>query len=589
MGQLTSTLARFALAAPLAVVATGLVGRGLAHDRAERDTLDSCSRPTGKVVPEPQDLRSMDGRLEFDLSVENRQQPDGSMRYCYRLEDGSESPTLRLKPGDWLILRLHNHLSDLESAGGAAEPPPVHAHGRRSTDPCRSGAMSLLSTNLHFHGLTVPAVCHQDEVLRTSISPGDAPFEYRFRIPLDEPPGLYWYHPHIHGFSAQQVSGGASGALIIEGLEHAIPEVGGLPERILVIRDQNLAHPDAAPATLDAATTPFVDHDGDAANTGTGFGRPARDLSVNYVPVAYPEYPPATIAMKPGERQLWRILNASSVTYLNLSMIWTRGHWRREQFMGLVAVDGVPLNANGSPERSFQWRDRILVPPGARVEIIVNAPAEGTSAQLVTRYVDTGPAGENDPNRPLISIVTQADAPEPTSAMPAASAKLAPAKRAWIGSVAPARTRTLILSEEPVNPAEPNGAMRFYITLDGQTPKPFDPSSTVPNLVVHQGEVEDWIVENRSSELHAFHIHQIHFEIIEWLGIAVNEPFLRDTINVPYWTPNMTHYPSIKLRMDFRDPDTVGTFPYHCHLLDHEDAGMMGTIRVEATSALAAR
>ena len=71
--------------------------------------------------------------------------------------------------------------------------------------------------------LTVPPVCHQDDVLKTSIQPDDSPFEYRLRIPADEPPGLYWYHPHIHGFSKAQVLGGASGALIIEGLERAIP------------------------------------------------------------------------------------------------------------------------------------------------------------------------------------------------------------------------------------------------------------------------------------------------------------------------------------------------------------------------------
>jgi FtsP/CotA-like multicopper oxidase with cupredoxin domain len=555
-----------------------------AHAAAQQpDAFEPCARPAaGSTVPEPRDLRSVHGRLELDLSIENIQEPDGSTRYCYRLDDGSVSPTLRLRPGDWLVLKLKNRLTDLEQGGLAgASQHAAHVHDVLSADACRSGAMSPIVTNLHFHGLTVPAVCHGDEVLRTSIAPGGAPFEYRFRIPTDEPPGLYWYHPHIHGFSARQVSGGASGALIVEGLERAIPEVAGLPERVIVIRDQDVLHPDAPPAPVDAATTPFVDHDGDATNTGTGFGRPARDLSVNFVPVPYPDYPVATLAMKPGERQLWRVLNASSVTYLNLAMMWTRGHWRRAQFMGLVAVDGVPLNSSGSPERSFQWRDGVLIPPGARAELIVNAPFEGTKAQLVTRYVDTGPAGENDPNRPLIAIETRADAPEPASSMPPSSVPPAPARRPWIGSVTPARTRKLIFSEEPVDPAAPNGAMRFYLTVEGQTPKPFDPASTVPNIVVRQGDVEDWIIENRSSELHAFHIHQLHFEIIEWLGVAVNEPFLRDTINVPYWTAHMAQYPSIRLRMDFRDPATVGTFPYHCHLLDHEDAGMMGMIRVE--------
>ncbi|MEX6913292.1 multicopper oxidase domain-containing protein, partial [Pseudomonas aeruginosa] len=82
----------------------------------------------------------------------------------------------------------------------------------------------------------VPPVCHQDDVLKTSIQPDDAPFDYRLRIPDDAAPGLYWYHPHLHGFSKTQVLGGASGAIIIEGIERADPQLAGLPERVLVIR-----------------------------------------------------------------------------------------------------------------------------------------------------------------------------------------------------------------------------------------------------------------------------------------------------------------------------------------------------------------
>jgi FtsP/CotA-like multicopper oxidase with cupredoxin domain len=93
--------------------------------------------------------------------------------------------------------------------------------------------------------------------------------------------------------------------------------------------------------------------------------------------------------------------------------------------------------------------------------------------------------------------------------------------------------------------------------------------------------VEDWIIENRTQELHAFHIHQIHFMLLEWNGIPLDEPYLRDTINVAYWDGKSAQYPSVKVRMDFRDPGAVGTFVYHCHLLEHEDGGMMGLIRVE--------
>ena len=71
---------------------------------------------------------------------------------------------------------------------------------------------------------------------------------YRFRIPPDEPPGLYWYHPHVHGFTNPQVLGGASGAVIVDGIERANQELAGLHEQLFVIRDQELLHPEARPA-----------------------------------------------------------------------------------------------------------------------------------------------------------------------------------------------------------------------------------------------------------------------------------------------------------------------------------------------------
>ena len=124
------------------------------------------------------------------------------------------------------------------------------------------------------------------------------------------------------------------------------------------------------------------------------------------------------------------------------------------------------------------------------------------------------------------------------------------------------------------------------IAVQQKTPRPFDPAASAPDIVVRQGDIEDWIIENRTTELHAFHIHQIHFLLLEWFGLAVNEPFLRDTVNVPFHDAKVGVFPSVRVRMDFRDPDTVGTFVYHCHLLEHEDGGMMGTIRVEPASAV---
>jgi FtsP/CotA-like multicopper oxidase with cupredoxin domain len=567
MSNTGSSFARSAIVLLMTIAAAwGAASKASAADTG--DASDPCPRPApGSALPEPRDLRSQHGVLRVDLMVRNAREKDGSTRYCYVLADGTQSPTLRLNPGDLLILHLKNELTAAEPGAAVSKP----------ADPCTSGLMSAVSTNLHFHGLTVPPVCHQDDVLKTSIQPDDAPFEYRFRIPSDEPPGLYWYHPHIHGFSKAQVLGGASGALIIEGLERANRDVAGLPERVLVIRDQDLVNPDAPPSKSEPVVPKMlIDRDGDAANNGTGFGKPAKDLSVNFVPVPYPDYPPAILQMKPGERQLWRVLNASAITYLNLAVLFNRA----PQKLGIVAIDGVPLNQNGNPANAVEWRDHIGVPPGARVEFMVTGPPAGVSGLLVTRTVDTGQGGENDPNRALLSLIAAADAPEPAAALSANPKPLAHSTLPWLGDVPPARVRKLYFSEKLEDPNNPNSATTFYITVDGETPKEFDPTSDVPNIVVKQGDVEDWIIENRSAELHAFHIHQIHFLLLEWSGQRVDEPFLRDTVNVPYFNGRMLQYPNVRLRMDFRDPNTVGIFVYHCHLLEHEDGGMMGLIRV---------
>ena len=306
---------------------------------------EPCPRPsTGSVVTEPEDLRSHNGVLKVELTARNTKQADGSTRYCYIDENGAESPTLRVNPGDLVVLTLKNDLTAFGPDALTTAHQHMHMEAGKNENSCASNLMTRESTNLHFHGLTIPPVCHQDDVLHTSVQPGDAPFEYRFRIPENEPPGLYWYHPHIHGFTKEQVLGGASGAIIVEGIERADKAVAGLPERVLVIRDQDLLNPNAPPSKWEPVVPKMLfDRDGDAANTGTGFGKPAKDLSINFVPVPYPDYHPAIIEMKPDEQQLWRVVNASGITYLNLEVLFGR----TPQPLGLVAIDGVPLNANG--------------------------------------------------------------------------------------------------------------------------------------------------------------------------------------------------------------------------------------------------
>lgn len=263
----------------------------------QTSSVRSCPRPAaGSIVVEPQDLESHGGVLNVSLTYRNCFDEHGHIRYGYFDPSGREAPTLRLKPGDLLVLKLTNELSPSLPLPPTARAPMGMNHQHSAPSACGGGVMNSLSTNLHFHGLTIPPVCHQDDVLQTFIPPDHKPFEYRFQIPPDEPPGMYWYHPHVHGLTSPQVLGGASGAIIVEGLGRANPHLAGLPERVLVIRDQDLINPNAIPRTSGNVPPPTVlrDTEGDILNTGTGEGKPAKDLSINFVPVPFPDYKPGS-------------------------------------------------------------------------------------------------------------------------------------------------------------------------------------------------------------------------------------------------------------------------------------------------------
>jgi len=461
--------------------------------------------------------------------------------------DGVQSPTLRVHPGDEINLTLRNELP----AASAGTPP--HTHGMDMQRGCTPGAMNSAATNLHFHGLDLPPTCHQDETLHTLVEPSDAGFEYRITIPKDQPPGLYWYHPHPHGYSEAQVLGGASGALIVEGIENETPDVAGLPERVVILRDQRV------PGLTE------VDED----------NGPGKNISINFVPVTNPFYRPARIVARPAERQFWRVLNASADSYFDVQIRFGAiiQDVREPQTLELIATDGVAAGARSQPSH-------ILIPPGARAEFIMTTPPLGTYAQLVTLSYDTGPDGEATPYRVIANITSSQDAAEEAH-MPAPGRSLAAGDRvAALGRAKPIRQRKLYFSEIPPDPAHPNTPPQYFITVEGATPAIFDMNFKDPNITVRAGTVEDWIVENRAHEAHVFHIHQLHFQVMERDGQNVNEPLLRDTVDVPYWDGKSPNYPSVKLRMDFRNRNIVGTFVYHCHILEHEDGGMMGTIQV---------
>jgi FtsP/CotA-like multicopper oxidase with cupredoxin domain len=463
---------------------------------------------------------------------------EGPPRYCYVTDDGIESPTLRVIPGDKLIIHLHNDLPAWSDAGGSASP----SHVEHNND-CAGMAMDPSFTNLHFHGMSIPPVCHQDDVIRTAIPTGHE-FDYRVTIPRDAAPGLYWYHPHPHGFNERQVQGGASGALIVEGIENAVPSVRSLHERVIVLRDQTRVETGPPRPTV-----------------------PAWDISANFVPVIYPNNEPARIEVAPDRKELWRVLNAAADVIFNLQVV-VNG---KAQPVEVIAVDGVPI----SQASKLPNRDTIFLPPGARAEFVVTTPQTSEHAELVTRAWDTGPQGDNDTERTIADI-------EPSGHDK--NEKQRTVQTSGLSSNYIAKIpdtlirRRLYFSQLSGNAQDADLFVLYFITVVGQSPAPYKMGSP-PNIVIHQGDVEDWIIENRSAEDHVFHIHQIHFKVLEVNGKPVDDPTMRDTIDVPYWS-GTGPYPSVKLRMDFRNPNIEGTFLYHCHILKHEDMGMMGSIQV---------
>ena len=491
----------------------------------------------GSVVKDALSLNSVNGVLDAEFTMRHSVDTGGFNHYCLNYENGKtevEAPTLRLNQGDRLVLDVKDRIESDDDSSGMA------GMDMSGTPTCGdTGTPTLSSTNVHFHGLNVPPICHQDDVLTTLIQPNKPAFRFDIQIPKNEPPGLYWYHPHVHGFTEFQVNGGAAGALVVEGMEKVRPEVAGLPERVFVIRQQYLV--------------PWVPG--------------PYQLTINYQVAAAPTFPDPIIQMKPNQKEFWRVANATIQDFMPLQVQFNG----KPQQLELIALDGYPLEKP-------RFQDTILVPPAGRAEFIVKAPSQdnvatlsSNSIRLVQQEILTSRRTSQKSRSARKQRRHQARmTPEANSGPP-----IGPIKFAGLDQVKPTTQRKLYFSEEF---GGTNGPIQFYITVDGQKQKVFEPNEK-PVITTKVGAVEDWTIENRALETHAFHIHQIHFQVLEVDGKPVTNQDFRDTIEIPYWS-GTGPYHSVKVRMDFRDPTIAGTFVFHCHILLHEDLGMMHKILV---------
>ncbi|HEX2593328.1 MAG TPA: multicopper oxidase domain-containing protein [Rhizomicrobium sp.] len=530
----------------------------IAPTAAMADTI--CPRATaGAEVPVPPELSSTNNVLEVSFDYLTTVDDLGRTLFCFKTPDGKESPTLRVHPGDTIVM----HVTDKIPA------PPLGAAEKMSnaSTQCGAAVMTDASVNLHFHGLNISPKCHSDETIHTLINSGET-FTYKLKIPDNEPPGLYWYHPHVHGIASSAVQGGASGLIVVEGIENVQPAVGGLAERLITIRDQQLGKPDVV----------------------TNRDAPFWDVSVNYVPVDYPDYNASVVRMKAGTSEFWRVANSTANTILDLKLLYDGV----PQPIQIVGFDGVPTGSqNGTRQGTIVTQKDILLPTAGRVEFIVPAPPPTVKkAVLITETIKGGPASDSNPHRPLIRIRTVPTVSSNLHIIP--KRNNAPTQQRFedLAQVPVTAKRKLYFIEIPSIRKPPDMSLAhkpaitpaadpvtFYIAVEGKPLRAFD-ANEPPQIETTKGAVEEWVIQNRTAEVHEFHMHQIHFLVTAINGVPIPEDQQQwyDTHQVGFWR-GKGPYPSITVKMDFRGA-VVGDFLYHCHILDHEDGGMMAIIRV---------
>ncbi len=382
-------------------------------------------------------------------------------------------------------------------------------------------------TNLHTHGLHVSPSGTSDNVF-VMVEPGSE-VVYEYHLPTDHPSGTFWYHPHHHGEVATQVAGGMAGAIVIEDeIDHGA-EMAATTERVLVLADPRIG---TGPSVLTASPAERQQgREGDAVLVN-GTLRPR-------------------LAGAAGTVERWRIVNASASRYYRLTLPGLSMH--------LIASD------HGRLERPLAVKE-VLLTPGQRAEVLVPLDHVG-SFTLSTAAVNRGSmgmgggmgggggSGSSSGAAELLSLEVGAAGTDTNApALPAALRPLDDLSTAPVD-----RSRTLTLG------AMGMGGGTFVI--DGRS---FEPTRI--DTTCRLGTTEEWTLRNNSMMDHPFHLHVWPFQVVARSDGAPRDPGWRDTVNVPAGR-------SVKVRVRFTD--YAGKAVYHCHILDHEDLGMMGIIDVQ--------
>jgi FtsP/CotA-like multicopper oxidase with cupredoxin domain len=478
--------------------------------------LTALGRAQTVSLPEPPQVQAKNHLVSLTLHAVNENGRD-----AFAFNGETVAPVIRASPGDVLSITYVNDL-------------PAKSPETCAVNPCMD------MTNLHFHGLTVSPEAPQDNVLTMLAKPGQV-LHYSVEIPRDHPPGLFWYHTHPHGESHRQALDGMSGAIVIEGMERYAPEVGRLRERVLVLRGRSIEHDPSATELMHRVEIPAKGCGGEAERveeifTVNGAVRPRIEIA-------------------PKEQQFWRIVNASADRYLDLQL--------DGQTFEIVALDGMPL-AFHEPKGATRTTNHLLLAPAGRLEAMVTGPPSGTHSALRTLCVNTGPAGDPNPEMVLADLV------QPSSAESSSHPATEP-----VHAIDDRPPRFKPIDVEPLKSTAPDFIVTFTEDKNGFyiNGRKFAMDAS-PMTTASVGTYQHWRIVNLTAELHPFHIHQVHFLAYAENGVLLLHPMWLDTVNVPYGG-------SVDVILDFTDPVIKGMAVFHCHLLNHEDKGMMAKILFE--------
>ncbi|MFZ0573277.1 MAG: beta-galactosidase [Candidatus Cybelea sp.] len=503
----------------IAVAVWSLDGRG-ALGRVSFTTVGALPDAHRALANIPE-VRASRGVAQLSLEVAG----DGKADRPHFVYQGRDvAPTIRVRPGDTIDITLRNRLPIASDTANAV--------------------------NLHFHGLDVAPTKPGDEVLMTLARPGES-LHYIVHVPRSQQPGMYWYHPHAHGETYWQITSGMAGVIIVEGLRERVPSLSAMRDRIIVVRDvQERPNILAIPWYARKMTPRSYTLD---ADDSLGPSRPCLPEVGLHLTVNGSEQP--AIDIEPGERQFFHVLNASASRVLDLAI--------DNQRLGVVGIDGYPIGAYPR-NPAVVWTDHVVVPPGGRAEFVATGQSGPTF--LRSRCYDSGSGGDRDPQA-VLAILAPSNPPRGETAVSRSASTLPGASDAVISPGAPAVRRTITLTED---------AAGFYI--DGRAFSMGAP----PAIVARSGTLEEWTIRNDTDEVHDFHIHQVHFVVESVDGAQIHPRTWRDTVLVPVQRRHgaRTIPGTATILVDFRNPAIRGTFVFHCHMLDHEDGGMMATIKV---------